>query len=156
FDLPEARDTDDLRRLLLRVYALHERRATPFGIREFIQLYTGIRPGIYEAFEERRVWSLGYTSALGFDTALADAAASGMILPGQTTADPKYSGLRGDYYTGIDFNQFKFMRLDPRVNFDWTATPPIPTTPEKFSVRWTGQIQPQYSEIYTFYTLSDD
>ena len=27
---------------------------------------------------------------------------------------------------------------------------------DTFSVRWTGQVQPQYSETYTFYTNSDD
>ena len=27
---------------------------------------------------------------------------------------------------------------------------------DTFSVRWTGQVQPQFTETYTFYTQSDD
>jgi len=27
---------------------------------------------------------------------------------------------------------------------------------DDFSIRWTGQVQPLYSGVYTFYTTSDD
>ena len=43
------------------------------------------------------------------------------------------------------------------VNFDWGTGSPDPSIgADTFSVRWTGQVQPQYSETYTFYTTSDD
>ena len=45
--------------------------ARPRRSREFVELHTGIRPAIVEAFAERRVWVLGVTSRLGFDTRLA-------------------------------------------------------------------------------------
>lgn len=43
-------------------------------------------------------------------------------------------------------------RVDPTVDFTWNATniPPGMTTATTFSVRWTGQVQPQYSEDYYF------
>ena len=48
-------------------------------------------------------------------------------------------------------------RVDPQINFVWTASGPgAPIGTEFFSVRWTGRIRAQYSELYTFYTESDD
>lgn len=66
-------------------------------------------------------------------------------------------GLTGRYYQGTSFNTLKLTRVDPTVNFDWGTTGPDPSIgTTNFSVRWTGQIVPQYTETYTFYTLSDD
>ena len=39
----------------------------------------------------------------------------------------------------------------------WAAgTPDLSIQPDTFSVRWTGQVQPQYSETYTFTVVADD
>lgn len=67
------------------------------------------------------------------------------------------NGLQADYYEGRNFNTLRQTKLDPTVNFSWQASAPSPSLPsDNFSVRWTGQIQPKYSETYTFYTNSDD
>jgi hypothetical protein len=42
------------------------------------------------------------------------------------------------------------------VTFDWSAGAPTGMGVDTFSVRWTGQVQPCYSQTYTFYTSSDD
>jgi hypothetical protein len=43
------------------------------------------------------------------------------------------------------------------VDFNWAAGSPDPAiNAETFSVRWTGYVQPKYSETYTFYARSDD
>ncbi|MEO5915964.1 MAG: PA14 domain-containing protein [Luteolibacter sp.] len=48
-------------------------------------------------------------------------------------------------------------RVDPTINFDWGNTSPgAPIGIDTYSVRWTGKIQAQYSQTYTFYTNSDD
>jgi hypothetical protein len=47
-------------------------------------------------------------------------------------------------------------RTDPTVGFDWEASPATGVNSDQFSVRWTGQVQPLYTQTYTFYTLSDD
>lgn len=157
FDPPAGIASDDLRSLLQRVPELYDRRGTPSGIREFVELHTGVRPSIFEAFRERHVWQLGYTSTLGFDTALAAGLPDGMIVPGETWADPKYMGLRGDYYSGIDFDQLKLTRTDPAIDFAWKENSPHTSVPPNyFSVRWSGQVLPRYSERYTFHVLSDD
>jgi DNA-binding beta-propeller fold protein YncE/fibronectin type 3 domain-containing protein len=67
------------------------------------------------------------------------------------------TGLKGDYYNNMDFTAFVLTRTDSTVNFDWGTGSPDPAIGvDTFSVRWTGQVQPVYSQTYTFYTTSDD
>src|SRR5262249_48853158 len=164
FNLPQGADAEEMRSLLLRAHDLYRRRGTPSGIREFVKLYTGAHPHIFEAFRERSIWRLGESSSLRFGTALAPRSPDGMIVSGMTPADPHYMGLRGDYYLGVDFAQLRLTRTDGEINFDdagmnfdWEMESPVSTDPaDKFSVRWSGQLQPRYSEVYTFSTYTDD
>ena len=70
-------------------------------------------------------------------------------------------GLWGRYYQyppgGVDWATVKMTRLDPTINFDWGTGSPDPSIPmsDLFSIRWTGKIKALYSELYTFYTVSD-
>ncbi len=67
------------------------------------------------------------------------------------------TGLRGDYYDNLDFTVPKLTRTDSTVNFDWgSGSPDSAISADTFSVRWTGQVQAQYSQTYTFYAHSDD
>ncbi|MDP9173934.1 MAG: PA14 domain-containing protein [Planctomycetota bacterium] len=75
--------------------------------------------------------------------------------------DPNFPQLTdlyaGTYQGGETFIQQAMTRVDPTVNFDWSNTPPTPSMQTtNFAVVWTGQVQPQYSETYTFLTNSDD
>ncbi|MHC4110152.1 MAG: PA14 domain-containing protein, partial [Planctomycetota bacterium] len=55
------------------------------------------------------------------------------------------------------FQSKVLVRLDPNVNFDFSANPPPGVRPDDFSVRWTGQIAvPAKGETYTFTTETDD
>ncbi len=66
-------------------------------------------------------------------------------------------GLRGDYFDNVDLTGTRVRRIDPVISFDWGTGQPEPAIgAETFSVRWTGQVQPRFSETYTFYTVSDD
>ncbi len=66
-------------------------------------------------------------------------------------------GLRAEYYDNIDFTGRVITRIDPMVNFNWAGGPPDPTMgADNFSVRWSGQIRPRFSENYTFYATADD
>src|SRR5206468_10448624 len=67
------------------------------------------------------------------------------------------AGLQGAYYDNLDFTNLKLTRTDSAVNFDWgSGSPDASIGPDQFSVRWTGQVQPRYSQTYTFYTVTDD
>lgn len=151
FDLPAGVKTDEKRSLIKKVIDLYARRGTIRGIKDFVQLYTGVRPLIFEAFRQRHIWQLEQTSLLGCDTALAPALPDGMIVSGFTPTDPQYAGLQGDYYQGLCFDTFVFTRIDSLINFPTESLPgDSGIGAGGFSVRWSGQIQPRYSENYTF------
>ncbi len=78
-------------------------------------------------------------------------------VPTGTTTGTAGTGLLGDYYNNMDFTDFALTRTDATVDFDWGTGSPDPAIgADTFSVRWTGQVKAQYSETYTFYTVSDD
>ncbi|MBI3857013.1 MAG: PQQ-dependent sugar dehydrogenase [Planctomycetes bacterium] len=67
------------------------------------------------------------------------------------------TGLLAQYYDNIDLTGLKITRSDPTVDFDWGSGSPDPTIGvDSFSIRWSGQVQPQFGETYTFFTTSDD
>ena len=66
-------------------------------------------------------------------------------------------GLKGEYFGSPNLTGLRAVRIDPTVDFDWTGGSPDPSLGSvQFSVRWTGQVVPQFSELYTFCTMSDD
>ena len=67
-------------------------------------------------------------------------------------------GLVAQYFDRADFTSPAVVtRIDPLINFDWGNGSPAPEiAPDTFAVRWTGQIEPQFSETYTFSTIADD
>lgn len=81
FELPQIADDDERRALAVRAVQLFARRGTKQSLAEFVELHTGIRPALVEAFTERRVWMLGVSSQLGFDTRLAPVDPLGMVVP---------------------------------------------------------------------------
>ncbi len=89
-------------------------------------------------------------------TASSAAPLSPSATPSSTPAASQL-GLRAEYYQGKDFRNLKWTEVDPTVNFDWGINAPNSIVPaDNFAVRWTGAVQAKYSEIYTFYTRSDD
>jgi hypothetical protein len=67
------------------------------------------------------------------------------------------TGLTAAYYDNQDLTNLKVTRTDPTVNFNWgSGYPDASIGADTFSVRWTGQVMPQFSQTYTFYTVSDD
>jgi len=70
------------------------------------------------------------------------------------------TGLTASYYanqTGTFNGTPKVTRIDPTVNFILpNGWPPTGVGPNNFSVRWTGDVQAQFGETYTFYAVADD
>jgi uncharacterized protein (DUF1800 family) len=89
--------------------------------------------------------------------------ASIVIYPSLT---PSGTGLFGQYFTNssttytnkINFNSTNlfFTRFDPVVDFNWTNGTSPDLSNGLYAVRWTGQVQPQYSETFIFDVKSDD
>lgn len=80
-ELPQIRTDDERRALIARAVQVFARRGTPQSIAEFVELHTGIRPIIVEAFEGRNIWALGVSSRLDFDTQLPPLDPLGWIVP---------------------------------------------------------------------------
>ncbi|HOC55404.1 MAG TPA: immunoglobulin domain-containing protein [Verrucomicrobiota bacterium] len=83
--------------------------------------------------------------------------AAQLVVTATATGVGTGGGLRGCYYDNQDFSALRVSRLDGPVNFDWaTGSPEGSLGVDSFSARWTGQVQPRYSQTYTFYTTTDD
>lgn len=76
------------------------------------------------------------------------------------------TGLLGQYWANTSSAAFAtpgfnapptLTRTDATVNFNWSSIPPATNVgPNTYVVRWTGAVQPQFNETYTFYTTTDD
>jgi hypothetical protein len=67
------------------------------------------------------------------------------------------NGLAATYFNNADLTGTSVARTDATVNFNWAnGSPNSAIAPDSFSARWTGQIQADKSQTYTFYTYSDD
>ncbi len=67
---------------------------------------------------------------------------------------PPPNGLSGEYFD--DFTTSKLVRVDPKIDFSWTAPPGAGLRAESYSVRWTGTLTPAFTETYTLTLTSDD
>ncbi len=70
------------------------------------------------------------------------------------------TGLSGAYYSNQPMtftNPPTLTRTDATVNFNWgSGSPDASISPDHFTVLWTGSVQAQFNEPYTFYTTTDD
>lgn len=73
-----------------------------------------------------------------------------------TIVDMLTEGLRGRYYNGREFGELALTRTDAVIDFTWDGTTPSPDIQNPFSVIWTGQVTPRYTDDYTFKTVNDD
>jgi glucose/arabinose dehydrogenase len=74
-----------------------------------------------------------------------------------TNNPPTGDGLSAVYYDNKDLTGTTITRIDPTINFNWKKGSPDPAIgADTFSARWTGFVQPEFSEMYTFYTLTND
>ena len=66
------------------------------------------------------------------------------------------TGLAGNYFTGETLQDLIYTRKDATINFDWSGRSPSSAVPtDHFSASWVGKIQPQFTEPYTFHTITD-
>ena len=64
------------------------------------------------------------------------------------------TGLKAEYFS-VDFKTLLLSRVEPNINlFDLTHPSPHYLVPTTFAARWTGKIQPQYTEPYSFYVIA--
>ncbi|MFM7180319.1 MAG: PA14 domain-containing protein, partial [Verrucomicrobiales bacterium] len=69
------------------------------------------------------------------------------------------TGLTGQYYDTATFTSLMSTRTDASVSFNFGTGIPAGTAitnPDTFSVAWSGQVEPEFSGLYTFYVTADD
>ncbi|MHB9143496.1 MAG: glycoside hydrolase family 76 protein, partial [Paludibacter sp.] len=67
------------------------------------------------------------------------------------------NGLLGSYFNGTSLVNPVVQRIDSTIDFDWAEfSPAAPINVNLFSARWTGKVQPLYTDTYTFYITSDN
>lgn len=81
-----------------------------------------------------------------------------------TTCPGSGTGLTGEYFNNVPTSGVPvisgtpvLIRTDQTIDFNWAnGGPGSPLGNDYFAVRWTGKIQPCFTETYTFTTQSDD
>ena len=76
------------------------------------------------------------------------------------------TGLLGQYWANTTSAAFvapgfntppTLTRTDAVVNFNWNTTQPATNVgPDTYVVTWTGSLEPQFNDTYTFYVTADD
>jgi hypothetical protein len=95
--------------------------------------------------------ALAADAAAGHDGGRDLATATDAILPGGG------SGLRGEYFHDTMFGARVYTQVDPVIDFNWRKTSPDPRIAfDNYSVRWTGFVEPRYSQAYSFIVDSDE
>ncbi len=130
----------------------------PLGVNSALITVTPFADGVVEAGELVTLTLLA-NAAYSIGT---PGSASGVIAEPLT---PTGTGLLGQYYdnasatyaNAANFNGLMLTRVDPVVSFNWVEAAPDPAMgTNTFSIRWTGQVQPEHTETYTFSTRSSD
>lgn len=67
------------------------------------------------------------------------------------------SGLLAEYYGNSNLTGLIITRVDPVLDFNWGAGPPLANAPSnRFSVRWLGKVQARRSGQHAFHVTADD
>ena len=108
--------------------------------------------------EPNETFNLAIDLAIGGASVLQPRTATITIVDDDGAAPPgNGNGLLGAYFNEPEFSQPALTRTDATINFNWgTSSPSGAVGADTYSVRWTGKIEPRFSETYTFRTTSDD
>jgi glucose/arabinose dehydrogenase len=99
-------------------------------------------------------WSDGGAATHAIATPATDATYTASFVPAPASGN----GLTGAYFGNRSLGGTPLTRVDATVDFAWGSAAPVPERlpANNFSVRWTGQVEPQFSGPTTFYALADD
>jgi hypothetical protein len=79
-----------------------------------------------------------------------------LAVPSVGLAQVNGDGLQAIYYNGVNFNTAVVTEVDPAVEYFWEGCPPNPgVSGTAFSVKWTGQMESDYSQPYTITSAVD-
>ncbi len=118
-------------------------------VRDFLKDHLGVEVPAFSASLEK----LDYVVLGEFDFEPREVVPSPALVP----TEGEGQGLTAEYFKGTDFHRRVMLRTDPKVDFDFSKTPPDPAVAStEYSVRWQGKLKAPESGVYRFHTLSDD
>jgi len=98
--------------------------------------------------------STGHASAV---LRWSSASESKQVVPQAQLYPSGGEGVAAQYFNDTDSSNPAQKRVDPQINFDWGLASPDPAVnADNFSVRWHAQVEPWFSESYTFSTMTDE
>jgi glucose/arabinose dehydrogenase len=98
-------------------------------------------------------WSDGGEATHDVETPAVDTAWTATFRKLTTAAG---SGLTAAYFPRPDLTGTPFVRRDPAVNFNWGTGSPAPGIGvDRWSARWTGQLEPAVGGPHTFFVRND-
>ena len=108
--------------------------------------------------ELSETFNLAVDQSIGGATVNQPRTATITIVDNDGPPDPgNGNGWLAAYYNDRDFTDLVFERTDAVIDQNWgNGSPSSSIGNDTFSIRWTGKIEPLYSETYTFRTTFDD
>lgn len=89
-------------------------------------------------------------------TPSGDLAAKPVVAAVRQPAGDRKRGLKAEYFDDLDLRTPLFNRIEQGVSYDLGLEAPIQDLrPGRFSVRWSGEVEPLYSETYAFAVRAD-
>lgn len=108
--------------------------------------------------EAPEIFGIAIDNVVGNANLLAPRTAQVTIIDNDSPTPPgNGNGLKAEYFNDIDFSELRLTRNDSTVNFNWgTGAPDSRLEADTFSVRWSGEIEARFDEVYQFRTVTDD
>ncbi|HOX55287.1 MAG TPA: immunoglobulin domain-containing protein [Candidatus Paceibacterota bacterium] len=98
-----------------------------------------------------------YTVVVSNDGGSVTSSQAQLVVTSSPVAAGTGDGLQGQYFDNQDLTSPVLTRTDATIDFAWgEGSPDASIAVDTFSVRWTGQVVPRYTQDYTFYTRTDD
>ena len=108
------------------------------------------------ARENNESFNIAIDNLIGQATLLAPRTAT-VLIDDNDSVQGNGNGLLGEYFDNQNLTNRVGTSIDRGINFNFGTGSPRPDIgADTFSIRWTGQIEPRFSEQYTFRTRSDD
>ncbi len=119
-----------------------------------VEMPDGLYGGLALSSRDALRRCLAILNSLEFANAPADEAPP--VEPAGASAPGTGDGLKATFFEDIDLSGNTVSEILPIIDFNWTTNPAKGIEQERFSVRWEGEVQAQFSEPYGFHVVSDD
>jgi hypothetical protein len=120
---------------------------------DHVNIYRTTQPWVLGS----KVATVAKPTSTWIDTSVSNGTRYWYVVRSATATDDetftmKPGGLRGDYFTGADFQTFAGSQVDPTVDFNWASGGPAAVSGaiDNFSIRWSGYVHADLDSFWTY------